>query len=120
MANDMVHGRVLFDYNPVTQKKVEVEQVDGKLLIHESIPQSLLNAYLEKNKKEYNAIPHKQYKSALRESKFWKAADIPNVIVEKWKKEEGIDLFNDEHWPKVQAKLNSTEFVFLRTSPGKI
>jgi hypothetical protein len=35
-------------------------------------------------------------------------------------KEEGIDIFKEEDWPRVQAKLNSEEFKFLRTSPGKI
>jgi hypothetical protein len=50
----------------------------------------------------------------------WRAASIPNIIVEKWKKEEGIDIFNNDDWPKIKAKLNSEEFKFLRTSPGKI
>ena len=116
----MIHDKLLFDYNPVTQRKVEVEQKDGNLIVHETVNPALIKAHLEMNKREYNAVAHKSYKSELRKSKFWRAASIPNIIVEKWKREEGIDVFNEEHWPKVQAKLNSDEFLFLRTSPGKI
>ena len=36
----------------------------------------------------------------------------------RWLIEEGIDFYNKEHWPKVRAKLNSSEFLYLRTSPG--
>jgi hypothetical protein len=115
-----VHDKMLLDYDPVTQRKVEVEQKDGKLLVHESIPKGLLDAYIERNKKEYNAVSHKGYKNALKKAKFWRAASIPNIICEKWLKEEGIDIFNEEDWPKIQAKLNSEEYKFLRTSPGKI
>lgn len=115
----MSHDKVLFDYNPVTQRKVEMEQKDGKLIVHETVNPALIKAHLEMNKREYNAIAHKQYKSELRKSKFWRAASIPNIVVEQWKR-EGIDVFNEDHWPKVQAKLNSEEYKFLRTSPGKI
>lgn len=116
----MAHDKVVFDYNPVTQRKVEVEQKDGLLIVHETVNPALIKAHLEMNKKEYNAVAHKQYKSGLRKAKFWRAASIPNIICERWKREEGIDVFNEEDWPKVQAKLNSEEYKFLRTSPGKI
>lgn len=112
--------RFLFDYNPVTQRKVEMEEKDGKLVVHESIPRELLDRHLEMNKREYNAIQHKTYKSDLRKKNMWRAASIPNIIVEKWLKEEGIDIFDENDWDKVRAKLNSEEYKFLRTSPGKI
>lgn len=47
-------------------------------------------------------------------------ASIPPIIQEKWLREEGIDVFNKDHWPAVQRKLNSREFYKLRTSPTKI
>ena len=31
-----------------------------------------------------------------------------------------FDIFNNDDWPKIRAKLNSEEFKFLRTSPGKV
>jgi hypothetical protein len=114
------HDKILFDYNPVTQRKVEIEKKDGVLVVHESVNPKLVQAHLEMNKSEYNAVRHKGYKAALQKAKFWRAASIPNIIIEKWKKEEGLDIFNDEHWERIKVKLNSEEFKFLRTSPGKI
>ena len=119
MGND-VHGKQLLSYDPVTQRKVEVEAKDGLLIIHEQVNPQLVKDHLEMNKAEYNAISHKGYKGELAKKNMWRAASIPNIIVEKWKKEEGLDIFNDDHWPKIKAKLNSEEFKFLRTSPGKI
>lgn len=51
---------------------------------------------------------------------FRRAASIPNVVIEKWLNEEGINLFDPDHWPAVQAKLNSSEYAYLRTAPGRI
>jgi len=111
---------VLYDYDPLTKRSVHMVEQDGLLIVKETIPKAELRKMLDRNKAEYNAIPHKQYKSALREKNMWRAASIPNIIVEKWKKEEGLDIFNENHWPKIRKKLNSEEFKFLRTSPGKI
>lgn len=47
-----------------------------------------------------------------------KVAEIPNIIVEQWLK-EGINIFDRNHAQAVQRKLNSNEFAYLRTSPGK-
>jgi hypothetical protein len=107
-------------YDPLSGRTIEMIEQDGLLIVKESIPKDTLHKMLDRNKAEYNAIPHKQYKSALREKTMWRAASIPNIIVEKWKKEEGLDIFNDNHWPKIREKLNSEEYKFLRTSPGKI
>jgi len=115
-----VHDKYLFSYDPVTQRKVTFEAKDGLLIVHEEVNPALIKKHLEMNKQEYNAISHKGYKNALRQKNMWRAASIPNVIVERWKKEENLDIFKDEDWPKIRAKLNSEEFKFLRTSPGKI
>lgn len=45
-------------------------------------------------------------------------ARIPLVLVEKVKRETGIDLLNDEK--ALKAFLNDSENKFLRTKPGKI
>jgi hypothetical protein len=56
--------------------------------------------------------------SASRE---WRrAASIPLIIVEKWKTEEGIDVLNPDHQEAVRRKLNSSEYAFLRTAPGRL
>lgn len=49
-----------------------------------------------------------------------RAAAIPDIIILKWRREEGIDVFNRDHWPAVKRKLNSSEYRYLRTAPGRI
>lgn len=46
---------------------------------------------------------------------FWHVASIPNVIMEQWLR-EGIDIWTDRDWPKIQRKLNG-EFKYLKTAP---
>lgn len=114
------HDKILLKYDPVTQRKVEFEQKDGLLIVKETVNPALIKKHLEMNKQEYNMISHKGYRNALRQKNMWRAASIPNIIIEKWKKEENLDIFNNDDWPKIRAKLNSEEFKFLRTSPGKV
>jgi len=61
-----------------------------------------------------------EYKRQGMKDSFLHAAHIPMIIIEKWLKEEGIDVFNPEHFQKVRAKLNSSEYQYLRTSTGRI
>lgn len=49
-----------------------------------------------------------------------RAASIPDILVLKWRKEEGIDVFDPNHWPAVKRKLNSSEYRWLRTAPGTL
>jgi len=49
-----------------------------------------------------------------------RAASIPLIVAEKWRNEEGIDVFNPDHWPAVKRKLNSSDYAYLRTAPGKL
>ena len=49
-----------------------------------------------------------------------RAAAIPDIIILKWRREEGIDVFNRDHWPAVRRKLNSSEYRYLRTAPGRL
>lgn len=59
-------------------------------------------------------------------SKPWKGEDmhqvasIPLVVIEKWLREDGIDVFNRDHWDAVKRKLNSNEYQYLRTSPTTV
>ena len=45
-------------------------------------------------------------------------ARIPLVIVEKWKNELGVDLFNKDHEGKIRQLLNDPDWLYLHTSPG--
>lgn len=49
-----------------------------------------------------------------------RAATIPDIIILKWRNEEGIDVFDPNHWPAVRRKLNSSEYRWLRTAPGTV
>lgn len=68
--------------------------------------------YLEANKRERNDF------QARRGAQLRKVAEIPNIVVEQWLK-EGINIFDRNDAKKVQQKLNSNEFAYLRTSTGK-
>jgi hypothetical protein len=49
-----------------------------------------------------------------------RAASIPLSIVEKWKNELGVDVFNPDHRHAVRRLLNSSEYLYLRTAPGRL
>jgi hypothetical protein len=49
-----------------------------------------------------------------------RAASIPLAIVEKWKNEYGVDVFNPDHREGVKRLLNSSEWRYLRTAPGRL
>lgn len=49
-----------------------------------------------------------------------RAASIPMAVIEKWRNELGVDIFNPDHMPAVRRLLNSNEYAFLRTAPGRL
>lgn len=49
-----------------------------------------------------------------------RVASIPLALVMKWKQEEGWDAFDPGCADKLRAKLNSNEFLYLRTAPGSL
>lgn len=72
---------------------------------------------LDANKAAYNDGTN-GWMSKSREMK--KVASIPAIILMKWLTEEGIDYRNRNHWPAIIRKLNSNEYLYLRTSSGQI
>ena len=46
----------------------------------------------------------------------WHYASIPNVLVMKWLIEEGLDVYDDNAWPQLSAKLNDPQFKFLKAT----
>lgn len=51
---------------------------------------------------------------------WWHTASVPNIIIEKWMREDGIDFFNKDHWKAIKRKLNDPEWAYLRTGRGKL
>lgn len=72
--------------------------------------------FLEANKVLSNTDYSQQ---GIKES-WWHVASLPMVVIEKWKVEDGIDVFNKNHWNAVKRKLNDPENRFLRTGSGRV
>jgi hypothetical protein len=74
-----------------------------------------VSGIIDNNKLNYNHVSGWNADRSMH-----KVATIPLSIANKWLLEEGIDIFRKEDWPKVKAKLNSNEWLYLRTSPGRL
>lgn len=71
-----------------------------------------VSGYLERNKRE-RAEFAKRRNTTRR-----KVAEIPLVVAEQWMK-MGVNIFDPNDNRKFQRLLNSSEYQYLRTSPGK-
>ena len=60
------------------------------------------------------------YSKNGKKEEMWHVASIPAIVQLKWKMEEGIDIYNRDHWPAVRRKLMDSENRHLRTSLGAI
>jgi len=98
------------------KRNVTYDRAEEKLVQH-SVQD--IQPLIDLNKKEYN----KDYVHGgveTKETGMRKVASIPLIIIEKWKKEHGIDIMNKDHWPKIKQLLNSNEYRFLRTHESNI
>lgn len=94
-----------------TDVKTAIKARNGELTVYR---EQDTTPYLEANKRERNDF------QAKRGARLRKVAEIPNIVAEKWMRELGVNIFNQNHAPAVQRLLNSNEYAFLRTSPGKM
>lgn len=70
---------------------------------------------------EWNKVQQNHGDDGYNKDKSWRrAAEIPVTVIHKWLREEGIDVYNNDHWPAVVKKLDSIEYRYLRTHPGRI
>lgn len=89
-----------------------VEDSDGSLIVHrEADVESLLEANKALASSGDGYTPSREMR---------RAASIPNAIVEKWRNEKGVNVYDPDHWPKVRELLNSNEYLYLRTAPGRL
>ena len=108
-------GKRLLDFDPLTGTATyhEYDEMEDTTLITTVQDyDDILNA----NKQATNAYD----KHIARKSEFRRVASIPTGVMHKWMVEEGIDVFNKDHWPAVRRKLNSSDHSFLRTNPTVI
>lgn len=89
-----------------------VEDGDGSLIVHREAD---VEPLLEANKALAASGDGYTPSRELR-----RAASIPLAIVEKWKNELGVDVFDPNDMPKVRQLLNSSEYLYLRTAPGRL
>lgn len=90
-----------------------IKAKDGKLVVKRTQD---VTPYLDANKQERNSFGDWRPLSGATRRKI---AEIPNIVVEKWMRELGVNIFDRNHAKKVQQLLNSNEYAYLRTSPGK-
>lgn len=72
---------------------------------------------LERNKAMQNDVDYSR--KGIAES-WWHEARIPNIVIEKWRKDYGVDVLNKDHIKKVKNLLNSPEWKYLKTTAGRI
>ncbi len=105
----------LLDVDPLTGTKTyhEYDHLTGQATIS---TESDVSPILEANNSLYNDSSFKQ--QGMKNSML-KIASIPVDVIAKWKIEEGIDVFNKAHTPRVMRKLNSPDYRYLRTVSGR-
>lgn len=99
--------------------KTEIKANNGELTVYrEQDVEPVLNA----NRAALNEVTSwRPFGSGRKDVSIRKVADIPNIVVEQWLK-EGLNIFSPDPdmQKKFRQKLNSPEWRYLRTFPGKI
>lgn len=89
-----------------------VDPSTGDLTIHRGED---VEPLLERNKALYTSG------DGYSPSREWRrAASVPMAVVEKWLNEKGVNVFDQDHAPKVLELLDSNEYLYLRTAPGTL
>lgn len=70
-----------------------------------------IEGLLNFNKAKSNHFGKKIYSDAYNH-----VASIPAVLIAKWLTEEKLDIYNPDHAERLKQKLNSREYMYLRTS----
>jgi len=70
--------------------------------------------FLERNRAMAN---HNDGWSPTRELR--REGSVPMGLIEKWKREEGVNVLHRSGHDFLTRKLNDIDYLYLRTSPGK-
>ena len=95
--------------------KFKYDHTENKVVLHNVQD---VEPLLELNKKELTG--DSMYGTGDNVAGMRKVANIPLVVVEKWKRELGIDIMNKNDWPKIKQLLNDPENRFFRTREGRL
>lgn len=70
---------------------------------------------IEQNRAAYDANDGYTADRSMR-----RVAYIPQVIIQKWLNEDGLDVWNPEHKQRLMRKLNDPDWRYLRTAAGTL
>jgi len=102
----------LVDYDPLTRITTWFDYYPESDMTVVSREQDV-EAILETNKALAN---NTDYTRIGFRNNWWHYATIPNILIEKWKNEEGINVFDKNDSKRVFKKLNQPEYKFLKVT----
>jgi hypothetical protein len=101
---------MLIDKDPLTGQECWAH-IDGDDVRIQHVQN--LTSLIERNKALQN---DEQYSADGIKNDWWHYANIPNILILKWKQELGIDVFNKDHSKAMFSLLNSPEYKYLKTT----
>ena len=102
--------KIPFDYDALTGIKTWYEDLGGEqFALH---TEQNVTPILDANKAKANE--RRGYYAADKD--MWRVSSIPASVQMKWMIEEGIDIYNEEHAPRVKKKLNDPDWRHLKTA----
>lgn len=106
----------LLDHDPLTGVSVwhEFDALTGRTTIK---TEQDVETYLERNKRIFN---EDDISAHGKKEGWWHVASIPIIVQDKWMREYGVNIWNKDHIKKVKQLLNSPEWRYLRTAPGRL
>lgn len=102
----------ILDYDPVSRitRYFDYDPHNDTAIVHSEQDVSLI---LDANKALAN--DDDVTKRGIKES-WWHYATIPNIVIEKWLNEHGVDVYNKDHEKAVFRLLNQPEYKYLKTT----
>jgi hypothetical protein len=89
-----------FDYDPSTDETTIAREQDVSTILD-------INKVIQND----DQISRDGIKSG-----WWHYAQIPNIVIERWITEHGVDLYNKDHQKAVFRLLNQPEYRYLKTT----
>lgn len=104
----------MLDFDPLTgTSTIFTDNQDGTFSITNMQD---VEPIIENNKKLQNS--HERKKKGIKEG-MWHYGSVPAIIIQKWNIEIGGDILARHNRKEFFKRLNSPEYAYLRTSPGK-
>jgi hypothetical protein len=105
-------AKEIIEYDPFTgmTTSLEYNHADDAVTVYR---EQDVSPILEMNKAMQNDA--EVWKDGVKNS--WAHyAQIPNIVIEKWKNDHGVDVFNKDHQKAVFKLLNDPQYRYLKTT----